>query len=364
MWVEEINGNYFARDRYKDPLTGKLKKVSVKMDRNTPQARNKAKAELDSMIVAKSACVANGLLFSQIVDLYMNELKKTVKPSTFRTATHRTNKLCRNIGNVKADKMTAGIARHCILTMADTPTSRNTYTKQLKAIMRWAYRNDLVENIMWIDKLTAEKDVRPGVKVADKFLESWECEKLLDAMEIDLWRNLATFILLSGLRVGEAIALFENDIDLEKRTISVNKTHNAKDGDTTPKTATSNRTVYMQADLYHLTRCIIASNAKNVKVLPFNGRRLFSRYDGSEVSYHAFRKYLLQTSCNVLGKKATPHMLRHSHASLLAENGVDYEIISRRLGHENSNITKEIYIHVTEKRQQAENDALKFIKII
>lgn len=41
------------------------------------------------------------------------------------------------------------------------------------------------------------------------------------------------------------------------------------------------------------------------------------------------------------------HDLGHTHASLLLEQGVSIDTISRRLGHENSVITRKIYLHVT-----------------
>ncbi|MFR8313824.1 MAG: hypothetical protein ACLVBP_16545 [Ruminococcus sp.] len=37
----------------------------------------------------------------------------------------------------------------------------------------------------------------------------------------------------------------------------------------------------------------------------------------------------------------------HTHASLLLEQGISIDTISRRLGHENSDVTREIYLHVT-----------------
>lgn len=43
----------------------------------------------------------------------------------------------------------------------------------------------------------------------------------------------------------------------------------------------------------------------------------------------------------------TPHSLRHTHTSLLAEAGVKLEEIKDRLGHEDDEVTERIYLHVT-----------------
>ena len=43
----------------------------------------------------------------------------------------------------------------------------------------------------------------------------------------------------------------------------------------------------------------------------------------------------------------SPHSLRHTHTSLLAEAGVGLPEIMDRLGHEDDETTKNIYLHVT-----------------
>ncbi|WML43138.1 tyrosine-type recombinase/integrase [Neobacillus sp. PS3-40] len=43
----------------------------------------------------------------------------------------------------------------------------------------------------------------------------------------------------------------------------------------------------------------------------------------------------------------TPHSLRHTHTSLLAEAGVGIHEIMERLGHIEDDITKRVYLHVT-----------------
>ena len=58
------------------------------------------------------------------------------------------------------------------------------------------------------------------------------------------------------------------------------------------------------------------------------------------------------------------HTLRHTHASLLIEQGVDIEYISRRLGHKNSRLTREIYIHVTTKMRERENERLREVRLL
>lgn len=85
---------------------------------------------------------------------------------------------------------------------------------------------------------------------------------------------------------------------------------------------------------------------------------------GGPVRYFAYNKYLRENSDRILGRKLTAHALRHTHASLLLEQGVSIDTISRRLGHENSRITREIYLHVTEKLKERDNEQLARISLL
>ena len=60
-----------------------------------------------------------------------------------------------------------------------------------------------------------------------------------------------------------------------------------------------------------------------------------------------------------LNRKITPHALRHTTVSLLIAEGVPLEVVSRMLGHKNSQITRDIYMHITQELQKADNDILK-----
>ncbi len=53
-----------------------------------------------------------------------------------------------------------------------------------------------------------------------------------------------------------------------------------------------------------------------------------------------------------LNEDLTPHSLRHTHTSLLAEAGVSLEQIMDRLGHSDDQITKNVYLHVTQEMKK------------
>ena len=63
-----------------------------------------------------------------------------------------------------------------------------------------------------------------------------------------------------------------------------------------------------------------------------------------------------------LNTELTPHSLRHTHTSLLAEAGVALEQIMDRLGHSDDQITKNVYLHVTKEMKKVASQ--KFSKLM
>ncbi|GJM72946.1 hypothetical protein HMSSN036_51620 [Paenibacillus macerans] len=53
-----------------------------------------------------------------------------------------------------------------------------------------------------------------------------------------------------------------------------------------------------------------------------------------------------------LSEELTPHKLRHTYTSLMAEAGVELPDIQRQLGHANDRITTQIYLHVTKAKRK------------
>ncbi|WP_373459053.1 tyrosine-type recombinase/integrase [Peribacillus sp. V2I11] len=53
-----------------------------------------------------------------------------------------------------------------------------------------------------------------------------------------------------------------------------------------------------------------------------------------------------------INKRLTPHSLRHTHTSLLAEAGVELLQIMDRLGHTEDETTTQVYLHITKDRKK------------
>jgi integrase len=212
-----------------------------------------------------------------------------------------------------------------------------------------------------VEDLESEKEV-------PKFLEKEELAKLLKtASEMNDPQSFHALLVLSytGMRLGELCALKTTDIDKKNKTISITKTLNDKKGIknfelSTPKTITSKRKI----DVSDTVLKILDKQEtwrKEFKMLRrneyYNGDSFVFVNDGQHPGWPArlriFEKFMKDALVAAeLPTTLTPHSLRHTYTSLMAEAGVELEAIQRLLGHSNNEITRKVYLHVTQVRKK------------
>ncbi|MFB5284700.1 tyrosine-type recombinase/integrase [Peribacillus sp. Hz7] len=165
------------------------------------------------------------------------------------------------------------------------------------------------------------------------------------------------FLTLSytGMRVGELVSLKWKDIDFEEHTISITKTYYNPNNNTIeyqlvpPKTRRSKRSIVVDEDV------IVALKERLSDVYHDEGF-IFAKKD-RQPGYPIFIKTVENRMARLLklaglNTELTPHSLRHTHTSLLAEARVGLEEIMDRLGHCDDETTKNVYLHVTKEMKK------------
>jgi integrase len=165
-------------------------------------------------------------------------------------------------------------------------------------------------------------------------------EKLLELLDAlpEPSQSLAWLLALTGLRIGELLALRWRDVDLEIGCVRVRQTVYEGQFDD-PKTRRSRRTVPLGkrgAEILARRRpsplgpeaLVFASG----RATPLSRRNLLNRQ--------------LKPACERVGLAgANWHWLRHAHATMLDAVGAPLGTVQALLGHSSSEITREVYLH-------------------
>ena len=160
--------------------------------------------------------------------------------------------------------------------------------------------------------------------------------------------------LTSGLRRGELLALLWSDLDIEKRTISVNRQVNVVKGGlqiNPPKTANSVRTIVIPQKTVEL---LIEEHEKH----PDNPYMFPSPVTGEMYNPDAVGRIHKKLLKRAGIQDIRFHDLRHTFATLALNSGVDIKTLSNMLGHYSAGFTLDTYTHVTPKMQMDAADKL------
>ncbi len=307
------------------------------------------------------------LTLGELIDLYLRYHQSVSKPQTVAGLRGKLSGICAALGEDTAvDKLDAPICNARIAPAGARASLRNERITRLKALIRWAGRQGYIKDISWLVGLNRYPDREAAERRQVKFLEKEEISDVLSGMNEKHWRLLTEFLLLTGLRAGEALALERGDIDLEMRTIRISKTWASTIGELsdTPKTEAGNRTISVQEELIVIIKNILSYFAAVRISYKVRSKLLFHDKDGRYMSLRAYEKYFRTVCRRTIGRSLTPHALRHTHTAQLAAAGIPLETIARRLGHRDSGVTRRIYMHVTQDLRQQDAERLNGVSIL
>jgi integrase/recombinase XerD len=220
-------------------------------------------------------------------------------------------------------QITPPVLRDYLATLAEkAPATRARHEAALASYLAWAYRAEVID----ADPMTRLDRTRLPVP-APRPVPASQVAAVLKAIPRSKDRDRLLFRLLyaTGMRIGEALAIHVEDLDLEKDDEHV--TVLGKGG--------RRRTVLLDDPE------LIAGLHRYLKARGYLHGPLFraeKNHVGGPLRYASVRelwaKYRAKAQVG-----ATIHQLRHAHASELVNAGVSLETIRRRLGHANAQTT-------------------------
>lgn len=304
----------------------------------------------------KGRAAANmSITMQTFVDMYFEDKKYTLKERTINNKRYMIERhVIPFMGNMKMDEVRPSdiIAWQNEMLKKDfSQTYLRMVQNQVTALFNHA------STIYGLNPNPCKTTKKIGKSDADE-LNFWteaEYEQFLSTIDKDrdpMYYVLFEILFWCGLRVGEVLALTQNDIT--DRAISISKTYyraNRRDVITEPKTENSVRVVDIPEFLADEIRAYTERLYKYPK-----DQRLFPVV--AEAVQHKMKRHIEKSGV----KKIRVHDLRHSHVAYLIHQGIEPLLIKQRLGHKDIKITLNTYGHLYPNEGRKLADTLDRLK--
>ncbi|MHB9781142.1 tyrosine-type recombinase/integrase [Streptococcus sp. 10F2] len=361
MWIEETKtGKYKYFERYKDPYSEKWKKVSVTLDKKSPQAKRQALVLLQGKIDEKtSSKITEQITFHELAKDFEKIHARSIKESTRINRQLNINII---LSMIPTDYLIQNIDRRFLQKLFDQLIDKGYSLGTIRQIkscvnqsLKYAIRMGYIENneLQYVELPKQIKTDTEIEKTNSKYLDREEYLQFISYLEQEADKNkyrprylrAIKVLYLTGMRFGELAALELESVDFDKKTISIKQSFsNTSKKITTPKTKKSKRIISVSDSTLHAIKEQIEENI----IRGINGRFIFGNPE--PMNLRSFNGFLERSRKSAgLDKQITSHFFRHSHISLLVELGTPIPLIMERVGHSDSKVTMEIYSHVTKR---------------
>lgn len=209
-------------------------------------------------------------------------------------------------------------------------SSMATKVSVLKTFFSWLFTEEIIEKNP-MDKIKTPK----FNKFLPRYLEIDELEMLRESCKTLRERAMVEVLYATGLRVSELRSLNIEDIDFVNFSANVVGKGNKE-----------REVLFSLKAIHHLQNYLDSRNDNN-NALFVSERKPYNRLTTRGIE-RAMQKISERTD---IKKKITPHVLRHSFATLSLNNNMDISIISKLMGHSKISTTQ-IYSHVTDENKR------------
>ena len=217
-----------------------------------------------------------------------------------------------------------------------TPTSINRHLSSLRSFYNYLLLNQVVDSNPFKLVRSQKKELK-----LPNYMKYSEFEDMINSIPDDLLgiRNKCIFELLlcTGARVSELISIKVDDIDFSSHSIKVLGKGNKE------------RLVFLNEHAIDTLNDYL-DNSRNELLAGRKSDRLFINHIGGDLTTRGVRdiidNIIKKAALNI---KVTPHMFRHTFATMLLNEGCSLKSVQELLGHANLSTTS-IYTHVSNDR--------------
>lgn len=351
-----------------DPATGRRKQKS-KGGFKTKKEAQLAAAELQKELSDGTYFEERAIPFKDFAKEWLGLYEENVKESTVRVRMHEIGCLNHYFKELKLNSITKRAYQNALIDMKKRGYAENTIAG-VHGAARMIFKQAVEYDMLKVDptqyaKLPKTKQTVEDLENEDslpKYLEKHELSLFLKTAQEKGWEgDYEIFLTLAytGLRAGELCPLKKSDMNAVDNTLNITKTYYNPTNNIrayklqTPKTKSSIRTIEVDPIVIKALEKLIAKQSE----VKMRYRKTYHDKDFIFTSikypgYPIYIKFIENRMARILKQaglsaELTPHSLRHTHTSLLAEAGASLEAIMERLGHSDDEVTKKVYLHVT-----------------
>ena len=338
----------------KDVNTGKRKREFRSF--STLAEAKRYQAHCQGQLYANGYVANSDITVKTVAEEWFASAKDGLKPTTARGyKVNIYNHILPHIGSVPIQALKSSTIKDMISSLGKelSATSIKYILRNLSQILKYAEQRSYIVK-------TPMKSVAIPKSSKPKFATYSVAElvKLLKAVkgtDLELPIHIESE---TGLRLGELLGLSWDNIDFDKKTITVNKTVSYVEGKiyiTSPKTTKSNREIVVSATLIEAIKSYKEKeeSTKRPKRYENKNNLLFHKENGQPLTNSSFSSKFASTLKKNGLKHIRFHDLRHTHASLLYNKyGMNIKSVSDRLGHSKISTTMDYYVGGTDDIQK------------
>ncbi|WP_323610913.1 site-specific integrase [Erysipelothrix enhydrae] len=367
VYKDQKRNTWYFDIRYRDSL-GKVKSIKRRGFNSKQKAINAERKFLKEM---KKDDLPKSRMSLREIGIEMVELSKyDVKEQTYKANLYKVNQFIPDTAIASITLRKALAWRNSLAeiktpirhkkdgsTIGGKPYSvkyKNEIIALYKSIFRYAVKMEYIYNDVSINLSPFKKQFEDMTKYNiidyETFMEAWK--KLPERTLVNIYFKL--FILLAfstGARRAELKGLTFKDYD--GKGISINKSVTGKNSDRAKieKTKTAASVRYVELDNFTVTQ--MNNYIEFIK----------SKFDVKQSDFifgikTPLPNNTIQYAFKRMGLECRLHDLRHSHATLLIQNNVPINIVSKRLGHSTVEMTLKVYTHAFAESQDKAVDVL------
>lgn len=303
--------------------------------------------------------------YEELAISWWDSYKNTVKANTRTTQKGLLNNhVLPLFGEFKLDKLTTPLIQSTMNKLANS-----TNTGEVGAYLHYGKIHTLNKRILQYgvvlqviptnpaNNVVLPRNTQKDKKAKVKHFNNEELKQFLtylDSLDNSKYKNyydvtLYKFLLATGCRINEALALSWSDIDLDNSVVHITKTLNCELELNSPKSKSGYRDIDIDQQTITMLKKYQRKQTQEGWKLGRTETVVFSdfihEYPNNRTLQTRLRTHFKRAGVNNIGF----HGFRHTHASLLLNSGIPYKELQHRLGHSTLSMTMDTYSHLSKE---------------